>query len=297
MDRSRNIQGKVVGTSRPSGPGLRALTFLAPGIPLEFFELVTEYLARTLGREIQLETDSRSSGPMHGVSDPFAVGLADIGFLCSPSYLYLRGQRRPSIELVPAAFVFHDERARGEAVYFSEVVVRADHQVREFEDLAGCTWGYNDDCSLSGYFAALQKLAEIGCGADYFGRRVQTGSHDASIEAVLNGAIDAAAIDSTVLARARRERPGLGERLRVVESWGPFPIQPIVVRRELGQTLAARIADALLDLHLVCRDAGRLRGLGLERCVPIDDTAYAEERRALCALGQIPVPLSENHQS
>lgn len=182
-------------------------------------------------------------------------------------------------------------------MYFSDVVVRAGHHAQEFADLAGCTWGYNDDCSLSGYFAALQKLAEIGCTGDYFGRRVQTGSHDASIEAILNGTIDCAAIDSTVLARARRERADLGERLRVVESWGPFPIQPVVVRSELGVTWAARIAQALLDLHSAHRGDGRLRDLGLERCIPIDDAAYAEERRALCSLGQIPTPLPGIHPS
>jgi len=297
MVRSRNCHGTLAESPRRGGPGLRAVTYLAPGIPLELFQLVTDHLARALGREIELHCESRTSGPMHGELDPFAEGLADIGFLCSPSYLYLREQRRPSIELVPAGFVFGDERAAGEPVYFSDVVVRSEHPAREFGDLAGSTWGYNDDCSLSGHFAALQKLAEIGCAADYFGRRVQTGSHAASIDAILDGEVDGASIDSTVLARARRERPDLGERLRVLDSWGPFPVQPVVVRSELGATWPARIADAMLDLGTVHRDSARMRELGLERCVPIDDAAYAEERRALRALGQISAAQPQMGQS
>ena len=288
MDRSHSNQEQAAGSSGEEGGELRALTFLAPGIPLELFQRVTEHLGRRLGLRIRLDAVSQSSGPMHGDHDPFGAGDADLGFLCSPSYLYLRSLERPSVQLVPAGFAFRDERARGQAVTFSDVVVRAGHPAGDFGDLAGAAWGYNDDCSLSGYFSALQKLAEIGCAWNYFGRCQRTGSHDASIEAILAGTIDAAAIDSTVLARARRERPELSQELRVVESWGPFPVQPIVVRSTLGPDWPARIAQTLLDLHTEPCAFDGLRALGLERCVPIDDQAYAEERRALRALGQIP---------
>lgn len=297
MDRSCSRHGTLAESSLSGGRCLRALTYLAPGIPLELFQLVTRHLARTLGCDVQLDTESRNSGPMHGECDPFAEGRADIGFLCSPSYLYLSSLARPSVELVQAGFVFGDPRAAGEPVYFSDVVVRSDHRAGGFGDLAGATWGYNDSCSLSGYFAALQKLAEIGCAETYFGRRVCTGSHDASIEAILDGAIDCASIDSTVLARAAGERPELGNLLRVVDSWGPFPVQPVVVSSELGSTWAARIADALLDLHSAHRDGGSLRELGLERFVPIDEAAYAEERHTLCALGQLSAQPPGDHPS
>ena len=266
---------------------LRALTYLSPGIPLELFRLVTDHLERALDVSIELDVESRTSGPMHGESDPFAEGRADLGFLCSPSYLYLRACSRPSIELVPAAFAFRDPRARGEPVYFSEVVVRDDHPAKSFGDLAGGVWGFNDRCSLSGHFAAQQRLAELGCVDSYFGRRVQTGSHHASIDALLAGSIDGAAIDSTVLARILREEPRRGRQLRVLESWGPFPVQPIVVRRAPGLVDPQRIAQALLELH-ESQGSDALRALGLERLVPIDDSAYEEERRALRALGQIP---------
>ena len=140
---------------------LRAITYLAPGIPLRFFELVAEYLARELGCETTLDSEVSSSGPMQGDHDPFAAEEADIGFLCSPSFLYLRSRPTPSVDLVPAGFVFSDERHGGaEAVYYSDVVVRADHAARCFDDLEGATWGYNDECSLSGYFATLQRLRE-----------------------------------------------------------------------------------------------------------------------------------------
>lgn len=267
---------------------LRALTYLAPSLPLALFEHVCAWLARALGCEVQLASDGRISGPMQGDHDPFADGTADLGFVCSPSYLWLLAQPEPSIELVPAAFVFRDPRHRGAPVYFSDVVVRADHAARSFADLAGCTWGFNDECSLSGYFATLQKLHEIGCQGEFFGRRVRTGSHLASLELLLDGTIEGAAIDSTVLAHAYRLRPELARRLRIVDGWGPFPIQPIVARRALGPERIARIASALIALSSAPSAMAPLGRIGFAGCVPIDDAAYERERRALRELGRLP---------
>ena len=270
----------------PDPASLRARTYLAPGIPLAFFELVVELLAERLGRPLSLESDARTSGPMQGDADPFGAAEIDLAFLCSPSFLYLRAQPLPSVELLPAGFVFGDARNAGRPLTWSDVVVHAQHPARSFADLADSVWGYNDNCSLSGFFSTLQELARLGADAGYFERWVRTGSHLASLEAVLEGRIDGAAIDSVGLALQLRERPELARRLRVIASFGPFPIQPVVVRSSLAPELRARIAAALLELG-PARDA-RFERFGLEACVPIDESAFGDERLALCSLGCLP---------
>ena len=279
-------------TSEPDP--LRAITYLSPGLPRELFELVCAHVGAALGRAVLLEEDSRTSGPMHAEADPFAPGAdgapprADLGFVCSPSYLWLRDQARPSVELVPAGFVFRDPRHGREPVYWSELIVNAQHPACSLADLEGRMWGYNDDCSLSGHFAVLQELSARGFGPDFFAAHVVTGSHRASVEAVLRGSIDGAAIDSTVLARLRREYPELGTRLRVLESFGPYPIQPIVLRGELAPDLGAPLAAALLRLGEDPAQAERLAAFDLIGCAPLDDGAYEAERRALRELGKLP---------
>lgn len=274
-------------------PTLRAITYLAPGIPLEFFECVGGYLAQTLGAELELTSEEGSSGPMSGSPDPFADDLADVGFLCSPAYLYLRSLPQPSVELLPAACVFADPRHSGEPVYYSEMVVPVDAPARSFADLQGSTWGYNDETSLSGHFATLQRLRDLGHEEPFFQERRRTGSHHASIAALLDGSIDCAAIDSTTLTRLRKTQPAIAARLRVVDSAGPFPIQPIVVRAGLPAERKRAIAAALLDWrpgHPLLPSGECLKSFGLERFVPIAPEAYDEERSALCALGAIPTP-------
>ena len=273
--------------SDPAAPPLRAITYLSPGIPLEFFQLVTATVGRALGREIELECDPRSSGPMHGAHDPFAGGQADLGFLCSPSYLYLRTLPTPSVELVPVGFVFRDPRNQGRPHYFSDVIVRADRGIASLDELRGGVFGFNDTCSLSGYFAAHQELTERGQTNGFFATERCTGSHAASIEAVLDGRVDLAAIDSNVLSLAFRARPGLRDELRVVETWGPHPIQPLVMSTQRFATLGPALRDALLQLFEDPETGPALVELGLERCVPIDDSLYDDERAALERLGEL----------
>ncbi|MCR9244641.1 MAG: PhnD/SsuA/transferrin family substrate-binding protein [bacterium] len=225
---------------------------------------------------------------MRGDHDPFADAAADIGFVCSPALLYLRSLPRPTVQLIGAAPVFQDERHDGESpVYYSDVVVRSDDSAQSFEELENRVWGYNDTCSLSGYFAALQQLRNTGCTSNYFRERRCTGSHVQSLRALLTGEIDAAAIDSTTLTLSRKEDPAITERLRVIASWGPFPVQPMVARADLDATLHQRITAAMLRLDCSGASAIGLCSFGLERFVPITAGAYSAEERELRALGQL----------
>ncbi len=262
----------------PKLSSLRAVTYLTPGLPLELFELSCDTIAEALDRPVTLDVVEQ------GAENPFANGEADLGFLCSPTFLRLRAQSPSSIELVPAGFVFDEERSGGAAVYFSDVVVRESHVAECFGDLEGCVWGYSDPLSLSGYFSARQKLHALGDPDPFFAREVDTGSHLRSVQAILQRDIDAAAIDSNVLARLFVEVPELEDQLRVVETLGPFPIQPLVVRSEL-RDLAGPIANALLACDQDGRRARRLAALGVNgfRAVCVED--YDREQAEMAALG------------
>src|SRR3712207_6605150 len=103
---------------------LRFVTYLSPGIPRAFFEAIVEHVRRALGRRASLSVETRVSGPVKGGDDPLSKGEADVGFLCTPSFFWLRELERSPVELLPVAPVFGDVRTPGQPVYFSEVVVR-----------------------------------------------------------------------------------------------------------------------------------------------------------------------------
>jgi len=254
---------------------LRLLSYLAPSIPEDLFQLVAASLEARLGMPVTLEFETRVSGPAPD-ADPFSENRADLAFVCGPSYALLKDAGSPVV-LLPVAPVFADSRAEGRPVYFSDVVVRVNQPARSFPELAGGIWSYNDRSSRSGWLKMLEKLAEIGHRAgpeSFFGGLVQAGSHLSSIELVVSGQADAAAIDSNALSLARRRDRGLDDRLRVLESWGPMPIQPLLARSDLDASVRDRIAEALLGLHREPARRASLEAFGVRRFAAVDEASY-----------------------
>jgi phosphonate transport system substrate-binding protein len=154
------------------------------------------------------------------------------------------------------------------------VIVRDDAPIQTFSDLRGSVWAYNDKSSLSGYYGLLDKLAESGKDEDFFGSVTCSGSHLNSIQAVLRSEADAAAIDSNVLRIRLRETPTLRNTLRVIESWGPYPIQPIVVNSNLHSHLKHQLRDAFFKTTEDERTRRVLQRFGLSHFVAVDRENY-----------------------
>jgi len=228
---------------------LHIISYLSPSIPADFFRAIAADLEATI------EFNEEISGPLMGDEEPFTSGRADVGFVCSPTYRWLRHR----VELLPLP-VPVDSRANGRPLYFGDVIVRADSPLGSFEELRGRSWAYNDRNSRSGWFAMLERAGE-----GFFSKYVHSGSHLRSMEMVRAGRIDAAAIDSNVLLRQD------ASDLRVIETWGPFAIQPAIVRADLDAMEKQRVADRLLTLH----QRQPLQRFGFSRFVPPEEELYA----------------------
>lgn len=253
---------------------LRLLTYLSPGLPFGLYEVVADYLAARLEREVTIASapEGSGSGPGPGTPNPFAEGEADVGFVCAPSYTWMAGGARPSVELLGAAPCHDDPRCQGQPVYFSDVVARRGSGIRSLDQLAGKRVVYNDPYSLSGYHCILGALRDRGqTAAELFASFVASGSHRRSLELIIDGDADAAAIDANVLNAARSL--GLDLPVETVCTLGPFPIQPVVIRSGLAQ-LRPAIRDALLELHRTAEGAP-LRRYGVERFATVDAEHYA----------------------
>jgi len=245
---------------------LQLISYLAPSIPAKFFELVAKVISEGTGLEVHLRFEERISGPLPGDENPFGDGTADLGFVCSPTYKWLHQELNLLPVPVPA-----DERAAGRPVYFGDVVVNKQSPFVMFEHLRGRRWAYNDRNSRSGWFSMLDRIAPLPPHA-FFSELVHAGTHLESLRLVETGQVDAAAIDSNALLNVVRRGGGAAAEFRVIETWGPFPIQPVVIRRGIPIPLKASIHRALLHAHFVCGE--RLRALGFVSFVEAKRIAY-----------------------
>ena len=58
---------------------LRLITYLVPGLNVELFQSITEYLEASLERDTMLIYESRFTGPLSDRIDPFKTNTADLG--------------------------------------------------------------------------------------------------------------------------------------------------------------------------------------------------------------------------
>lgn len=225
--------------SRPDK--LRLVSYLAPNM-FWFYQAVGAYLERVLGVETHIVQSQYDP-----LADPAMLqDRLDIAFICGLPFVQLNQVVLGQLKALVAP-VMQGERYRDRPIYFSDIIVKADSSLATFDDLVGKTWCYNDPGSNSGYNLVRQRLIQAGYPCSFFGKVIQSGSHQRSIRLVVDGLADCSAIDSTVLERELQDLPELSDHLRVIESIGPCPIPPVVASRRLGVPFIDKVQSALLQ--------------------------------------------------
>ncbi len=212
---------------------------------------------------------------------------ADLTFICGLPYVLRTAPRRvPSPIEAIAAPVLQGGRYQHRPIYFSDVIVHRDSPAQSFADLRGCSWAYNEPESQSGYGITRYWLVKCGETNGYFGRVVNAGFHQTAIRMVCDGAVDAAAIDSQVLAVVMRDHPQLAEQLHVIDTLGPSTIQPLAASSHLAPSLKCDIQSVLAEMHLDGEARVQLDRGFIDRFVAVQDLDYDDIRAMLATCEQ-----------
>jgi phosphonate transport system substrate-binding protein len=253
---------------------LRFATFLAPNMwP------VYRYLADRIGHRLERPVELVVGHSF----DQFERGEADLGVICGLPYVWLADRRPPPVEPL-AAPVLSGTRYGGRPVYYSDVIVRRDSPITCLEDLAGRSWAYNEPASHSGHTVTLYSLVAMGARPGFLGPVLQAGFHQRAIRLVHTGRVDAAAIDSQVLAIELRDHPRLAGGLRVVGAFGPSTIQPVVAASRLPAELKDQVRELLAGLGEDPAARPVLDHGLIDRFTPVGDAAYDDIRAMLAAI-------------
>jgi ABC-type phosphate/phosphonate transport system substrate-binding protein len=162
-------------------------------------------------------------GPWQERFDAMRDGSAVAGWLCGLLHVELTAHGGWPHRAVAAAPSPRDG-SKGEPVYFGDVVVSPHSDIRDFSDLRGSSFTYNEASSLSGYRMMLDLLALHDSDLSFFSTTTASGSHLASMRLVANGEADCAIIDSTLI----DDRGEGTDAVRTLVSVGPYPAPPLV---------------------------------------------------------------------
>lgn len=235
-------------------------------------------VAEILEFELGIPAEYVSGIPWQERERLFDLGEIQILWLCGLPYVDKADLADSGMELL-AVPVPSGPRYHGRPVYYSDVVVRRKSTFESFIDLRGAAFAFNEPRSHSGFNVMRAYLAEIGQRDGYFGSAVESGTHARSVELILSGSIDSAAIDSTVLEWLQDRRADLADELRVVEILGPSPIPPWVVSKKLAAPLRRQIRQIFLHLHSNIPGHAALAHAQLAKFIPAEDRDYDPIRR------------------
>jgi phosphonate transport system substrate-binding protein len=247
-------------TTRAAGR-LRVASCLAPHL-CWWYRFLAACLSDRVGRTAEFVEDAAYE----------QLDDVDIVFVCSLAYLEHAPIYRRFEPI--AAPVLAGPRYGSRPVYYSDVIVRHDSGLRSFADLRGRTWAYNETLSQSGYGITRYHLARLGETGRYFGQLIEAGRHERAIALVASGQVDAAAIDSHVLDTYLDLHPQLGRALRIIDSLGPSPIQPVAVRRSLSRGCKDELRRTLAEIDQDTEGRTCLARAQVARFVGVDEQTY-----------------------
>ncbi len=256
-------------TSSPSAAVLRmAVAPVLSALPTsDLYQQLADYLGDKLGRRVQLVQGKTYAE----INDLVKLGDVALALVCTNPYL--QGRDDFGMELLAAPEV------NGEAAYYSLLIAGRNTNATSLAELRGVTFAFSDPLSNSGRLAPVYHLALLGESPDsFFSRTIFTYSHDSSIRAVADGVVTAAAVDSLVYDYLRAAEPSLAEKVKVLERWGPFGINPLVVNPRLDPQLKAQLRQLFLDMDKDPQGDRILRKLMIDRFVVPDDSIYDSVR-------------------
>jgi ABC-type phosphate/phosphonate transport system substrate-binding protein len=129
--------------------------------------------------------------------------------------------------------------------YSSVLLVARDAPYQSLAELRGGIAGFNERVSQSGYNILRYAVASLAGGKPFFARVEETGRHQASMDAILAGKIDVAAVDAVTFALFGRCRPERAVGLRVLGFTSPAPGLPLVTNRSISPSDLGRLRSAL----------------------------------------------------
>ncbi|MDO4593126.1 MAG: phosphonate ABC transporter substrate-binding protein [Comamonadaceae bacterium] len=232
---------------------------------------VMEQLAAKTGMQVKPFV----ANDYNGVIEALRAGKLDIAYL--GPFSYVLAHQIAGVD----AFAVAVTKKTGRSAYQSIVIARKDKGLQSLDHLQGRTFAFVDPSSASGHLFPKAGLMAAGFDTDKgFGRVIFSGSHDASIMAVANNKVDAAAVADRIFDSAIKKGLVKREDFTVIWHSKPIPESPMVWRQSLDAATKQKVAAALAEIKdLPWGDQGLLNGFAAT-----DDQAYDVVRQTAKAL-------------
>ena len=203
------------------------------------FGPLTKYLERTVGMKVDFVPVNDYPAAVEALVNK-QVELVWFG-----GFTYVQAQIRSGGKIIPIAQREEDTSFR------SVFITQTNSGIKRLTDLKGKQVSFGSQSSTSGHLMPRSFLLEAGIDPDKdFKRVAYSGAHDATIAAVVNGRVDAAALDITVWRKFVSENKVDTTKVDVFFTSPPFYNYNWSVHADMPAPLREKITAALLNLNM-----------------------------------------------
>jgi phosphonate transport system substrate-binding protein len=249
-------------------------------------------------------TPSRDPTALKEAGDAFAKTLAELSgvpvrALVASDYAgVIEALRSKRVELAfvhPVGYVLANREAGcrilvrdiwgGKTAYTARFYVRKDRGVQRLEDLRGKTVAFVDPASSSGYIYPMVLLMKQGLVRErdpktFFKDALFAGTHEAALQAVLHGRVDAAASFDKA-PELHLKDPALIAQIGFVGETPEIPEAGICVRPGVPEETVAKLKRALLSIKAPQHAALLKQIYDIDGFIEADDRDYQPVRDAM----------------
>jgi len=197
-------------------------------------EPLKAYLEQKLGRPVNLIIPTSYNATVE------ALGNGSLDFAYLGGLTYIKAHARYGV--VPLVQRTADLQFR--ALF----ITSRQSGIHSLADLKGKTFAFGDINSTSGHLMPYMEMRQAGIDPNTNLKFRYTGSHPATAKAVESGAVDAGALDETVYNSMVSEGKLDPTKIRVFYMSKPFVDYVWVARKEIGQAVQEKFAQAFTDL-------------------------------------------------
>ena len=175
----------------------------------------------------------------------------------------------------------------GTSTYFGYIFARKKSNITTTADMKGKTLALVERATTAGYVFPIAWLRQHGVTDinSHFSDHFFTGSHDGTIDAVLEGKAEVGAAKNTIYERMQQSHPQIDQELVILAQSPRVPSNGLCVRKELAPELKEKLQTLLLNLHNSALGVAVLEKLGAKRFVRTSREDYRPVFQLAAAAG------------
>lgn len=244
-----------------------------------------EQFTEQLGDALNLDTEVFMGTDYNAVIEAMRTGNIDIAFF--GPFAYVLANERSGAEVFAIGGKSEDD-----ITYTSAIIVPKDSTAKTLSDLKGTDFLFVDPASTSGHiFPRAKVIEELGVTNDEVEEQFKSvsfsGSHDASILAIVNGQADGAAVATDVMETMIDQGVVSEDDFTIIAQSDPIPRGPDAYRGDLPDDLK----EAIQTFYYEYEDDKFFEERGINGFYPVNDEAFDVVRETAERLGMSPEEL------